>query len=103
MGQLKDRYEFTNTFVQCAQLKHAIPARWRKLIFDYSDIKENDLYPNHHVIKGAITLFLYKSSSKEIYSILISNTVINQFHTSIMENCLKIQPLIGAKFTFHHV
>ena len=43
MGQLKDRYEFTNMFVQWAQLKHTIPARWRKLIFDYSDIKENDL------------------------------------------------------------
>ena len=40
-------------FFQWAQLKHAIPPRWKKIIFDYSDINENDLCQNHHVIKGA--------------------------------------------------
>ena len=49
----------------------SIPTKWKKLIFDYSDINENDLYQNHHVIKGARILSLSKLSSKEIYSILI--------------------------------
>ena len=73
---LKDRYELTNNmFFQWAQLKHAIPPRWKKIIFDYNDINENDLCQNHHVIKGARILPLDKLSSKEIYSILISNIV----------------------------
>ena len=73
---LKDRYELTNNmFFQWAQLKHAIPPRWKKIIFDYNDINENDLPQNHHVIKGARILPLDKLSSKEIYSILISNIV----------------------------
>ena len=73
---LKDRYELkNNTFFQWAQLKHAIPPGWKKIIFDYNDINENDLCQNHHVIKGARILPLDKLSSKEIYSILISNIV----------------------------
>ena len=31
-------------FSQWAPLKHAIPAKWKKLIYDYSDINENNLY-----------------------------------------------------------
>ena len=47
-----------------------------KLIFDYSDINENDLYRNCHINKGAKLLSIDKlSSSKEIYLILISNTI----------------------------
>ena len=46
-----------------------------KIIFDYNDNNENDLCQNHHVIKGARILPLDKLSSKEIYSILISNIV----------------------------
>ena len=62
-------------FFQWAQLKHAIPPRWKKIIFDYNDINENDLCQNHHVIKGARILPLDKLSSKEIYSILTLNIV----------------------------
>ena len=40
---LKDRYDLTNMFVQWAKLKHAIPPRWKQIIFDYSGINENDL------------------------------------------------------------
>ena len=47
----------------------------KKTIFDYSDINENDLYQNQHVIKEARILSLGKLSSKDIYSILISSTV----------------------------
>ena len=46
-----------------------------KIIFDCNDINENDLCQNHHVIKEARFLPLDKLSSKEIYSILISNIV----------------------------
>ena len=56
-------------------MKNTIPPRWKKITFDYSDINENDLCQNHHVIKGARILPLDKLSSKEIYSILISNIV----------------------------
>ena len=81
---LKERYELTNDmFFQWAQLKHAIPARCKKLISDHSDINENDLQQTHHVIKGARILSL------------------NQ--TSILKNCLKIQLLIRVKLTCHHV
>ena len=52
-----------------------IPPRWKKIIFDYSDITKNDLCQNHHLIKGARILPLGKLSSKKIYSILISNIV----------------------------
>ena len=47
----------------------------KKNFFDYSDITENDLCQNYHVIKGARILPLDKLSSKEIYSILISSNV----------------------------
>ena len=57
---------------------HIFPARWKKLIFDYSDINEKHLYQNHHVIKGVRIFSLGKLSSKEIYSILVSNTVNKQ-------------------------
>ena len=51
---LKDRYELSkDMFFQWAQLKHAIPPRWKKLFFDYSNIKENDICQNNHVITGA--------------------------------------------------
>ena len=62
-------------FFQWAQLKHAIPPRWKRIFFDYNDINENDLFQNHHVIKRARILSLEKLFSKEIYSILISNIV----------------------------
>ena len=72
----KNTYELTNNMLfQWAQLKHAIPTRWKKVIFDYNDINENDLCQNHYVIKGARILPLDKLSSMEMYSILISNTV----------------------------
>ena len=35
-------------FFQWAQLKHAIPVSWKKLIIEYSGVNGND-----HVIKGA--------------------------------------------------
>ena len=57
-------------FFQWAQLKHAIPPRCKKKIFDYSNINKNDLSQNHHVIKRARILPLDKLSSKEIYPIL---------------------------------
>ena len=56
-------------------MKNTIPPRWKKITFDYSDINENDLCQNHHVIKGARTLPHDKLSSKEVYSILILNNV----------------------------
>ena len=74
----------------------------KRIIFDYNDINENDLCQNHRVIKGARALPLDKLS-KEIYSILISNIVNKQLQTFISKNCLKIQLLIGIKFTCHHV
>ena len=99
---LKGKYELTNNmFFQWAQLKDAIPPRWKKVIFDYSNVNENDLSQNHHVIKEARILPLDRLSSKKIYSILISNTVNKP--SIYFENCLKIQLLIGKKFTCHHV
>ena len=56
-------------------MKHAIPTRWKNLIFNYTGTNENDLYQNHHVIKGARILFVNKLSSKEMYAVLILNTV----------------------------
>ena len=77
-------------FFQWAQLKHAIPPRWKKIIFDYSDINENDLCQNHRVVKRARILPLDKLSSKEIYSILISNNVSkptsNNYFEKLFEN-----------------
>ena len=40
------------------RVKQAIPVRWEKLIFDFSNINENVLYQIHHVIKGVRTLSL---------------------------------------------
>ena len=72
---LKSSCKWTNDmfFFQWAQLKHAIPVRWKKPIFNYSDINDSHFYQNHHVIKGARILSLGKLSSKEIGSILILN------------------------------
>ena len=87
---LKGRYELTNEmFFQWVQLKHAIPARQKKIIFDYSDTNENDLYQTHHVNKRARILSIKKLSSMEMYSILISNTVNKPIPNIYFENCLK--------------
>ena len=49
---LKDTYKLTDENIsQWAQLKHELRAMTKQLIFDYSDINENGLYQNHHVIK----------------------------------------------------
>ena len=58
-----------------AQFKHSISPQWKKVIFDYSNINENDLSQNHHGITGTRILPLDKLFSKEIYSILIRNIV----------------------------
>ena len=50
-------------FFQWAQLKHAIPARWKTLLSSYSDADEESLYQNHHVFKGARILSTGKLSS----------------------------------------
>ena len=55
-------------FFQWAQIKHAIPTTWERLISNYSDINEKDLCRNHQVIKVARILSTSKLSSKEIYS-----------------------------------
>ena len=58
--------------------------------FDHNDINENDLCQNHHVIKGARILPLDKLSSKEIYSILISDILnkptSNIYFEKLLEN-----------------
>ena len=90
-------------FYKWAQLKLAIPLRCKKIIFDYKDINENDLCQNHHVIKAAGILPLEKLSPKEKYSILISNILNKSTSNIYLKNCLKIQLLIGIKFTCHHV
>ena len=57
-------------------MKHAISLRSEiSDFFDYNDVTENDMCQNHHVIKGARILPLDKLSSKEIYSVVISNIV----------------------------
>ena len=54
---------------------NVIPLKWKQIVFDYSDINENDLCQNHHLIKGARILPLDKLSSNKIYLILRSNIV----------------------------
>ena len=91
-------------FFQRAQLKYAIPAICKKLIFDYSDINENDLYQSYHVIREARILSIDNLSSMEIYSIRISNTVnkptSNIYFEKLFENT---KLLIVLKFTYHYV
>ena len=48
-------------------------AKLKKIIFDYRDINESDLCQDRRLIKAARILPLDKLSSKEIYSMLISN------------------------------
>ena len=40
-------------FFQWAQLKHAIPTRWKTVISNDSDIDEENFCQNHYAIKGA--------------------------------------------------
>ena len=64
---LKDEYELTNDmFFQRAQLKNAIPTRWKALIFNFSVAEEKNLYQNHHIVKEARILSTYTLSSKEM-------------------------------------
>ena len=71
---LKDGYELMNDmFFQWAQLKHAAPTRSKTLIYNYSNIDEENLSQNHHVIIVARVLSTSKLSSKEIYSIIIKH------------------------------
>ena len=84
-------------FFQWALFKHAIPRRWKKIIFDYNDINENDLCQNNHVIKGARILPLDKLFSKEIYSILISNIVNKPTSNICFENFFENSTLYWNK------
>ena len=73
---LEDRYELAkDMFFPWAQLKYAIPPRWKKIIYDCSNIKENNICHNYHVITRGRILPLKKLSSKEICSILIRKIV----------------------------
>ena len=77
-------------FFRWVQLKHAIPTRWKTLISNYSDNDEENLCQNHHIIKGARIFSADKLSSKEIYSVLISNIVnkptSNTYFEKLFEN-----------------
>ena len=60
----------------------------QKLVFEYSDFNDDNAYQNQHVIQEILSLD--NLISKEIYSILISNSVtkpnlINYFE-QILEN-----------------
>ena len=70
----------------------------KQIIFDYSETNEKDLCQNHHVIKGARIL-----SSKEIYSILISNIVNKPTSNIYFEQLFENTTLDWNKFTCHHV
>ena len=99
-ANLKDRYDWQMAcFFSGLNWNMQFLQDGKKLIFDHSDINENDLYQNHHIIKARI-LSLNKISSKEIYSILISNTVneptLNNYFEKLFEN------KIGVKFTCHY-
>ena len=64
---LKDKYELmSDMFFQWAQIKYAVPTRWKTLISNYSDIDEENLCQNHHVTKKARILSTNKLSSKKI-------------------------------------
>ena len=65
---LKDEYKLTNDmFFQWVQLKHVIPTRWKTLISDFSDIDENNLCQNHHVIKGILEFCLPQTSISKLF------------------------------------
>ena len=64
---LKDRHKLANgMFSQWPQWKHAVSASGKKLIIEYSDVKEKNTYQNHYVTKAARVLFLHEVSSKEV-------------------------------------
>ena len=56
--------QILSQFLWWTLLKQAIPARWKNLIFEYSDANGNGIYQNHHVIKGARIISLGKLFSK---------------------------------------
>ena len=65
---LKDEYKLTNDmFFQWVQLKHVIPTMWKTLISDFSDIDENNLCQNHHVIKGILEFCLPQTSISKLF------------------------------------
>ena len=43
-------------FFQWAQLKHAIPTKWKTVISNDSDIDEENFCQNHYTINGAKTI-----------------------------------------------
>ena len=49
-------------YFRWSELKHAIPAKWKKQFFDYNHINNNDLYQNHQIVKGTGVLLLDKLS-----------------------------------------
>lgn len=51
--------------------------KMEKLV-EYSDVIENNVYENHHVMKEA-TILIEKLSFKEVYLILISNMLKSRF------------------------
>ena len=70
---------------------------WKTLISNYSDIDEKNLCQNHHVIKGARIVSTNKLSSKEIYSIQISNIVNKPTSNIYFENLFENKNLDWSK------
>ena len=95
---LDDIYELKNDMTfQWAQLKHAILARWEKVIFVYSDINKNGLYQNHHVIKEPGFLSVNNLFSKEKCSILMWNAVNKQTSNVSFEKLFENTTLVWSK------
>ena len=60
-------------FFSLGSIKTYNSCKMEKLV-EYSDVIENNVYENHHVMKEA-TILIEKLSFKEVYLILISSTV----------------------------
>ena len=99
MGQYGPyRYELlSGMYFRWSELKHAIPAKWKKQFFDYNHINNNDLYQNHQIVKGTGVLLLDKLSPQEIYSILISNIVNKQTSNIYFEKLFENTTLDQSK------
>ena len=64
-------------------MSHAVPKKWMQIL------RENRgeicvIYQDHHLFKNNLLLSLKKLTSKELYSILISEKIAYPLHSSIL-------------------
>ena len=96
-SSIKEEFDF-----KWQQLICAIPPFW-EIIIKETDNADNQLLPDHHLIRKKTLIGIEKLNSRQLYSSLYTPTPIHQNLRSILTNYLKLTAWNGNRYIFYHV